>query len=298
MTSKQSGPTATTVRLDIRPASPALGAEICGLDLSRPFDAGTAAAVRAAWAEYSVLLFRDQRMSDDDLLAFSRTFGNLMPPHPNRYSNKPFLPDYPDLMVISNVIENGTPIGNLGAGEAAWHADMTYKDLPPAGIVLYALEVPASGGDTSFASMAKAYDTLPEDLKRAVEGRVAIHDNSLNSAGELRKEYQPVTDPRQTPGARHPLVSIHPVTGRKCLLLGRRRNGYILGMDLEESERLLDRLWAHATQPSLVWTQRWRVGDLVIWDNRATMHRRDPFDADARRIMHRAQIAGDAVIAA
>jgi taurine dioxygenase len=193
--------------------------------------------------------------------------------------------------VISNIkAQDGVPIGGLGDGEAIWHADMTYVENPPMGAVLHALEVPPSGGDTYWANMYLAYETLSEPLKRRIERLEAIHDATYNSAGAMRKGYQEVTDPRNAPGARHPLVRTHPETRRKSLFLGRRRNSSIVGLDLSESETLLDALWAHATQPRFTWRQEWRVGDVLVWDNRCTLHRRDAFDPRARRLLHRTQI--------
>ncbi|HET7200692.1 MAG TPA: TauD/TfdA family dioxygenase, partial [Burkholderiales bacterium] len=213
----------------------------------------------------------------------------LDPPGPNPYG-EPFLPEHPEMNVISNIKRDGAPIGGLGDGEAIWHADMTYVDTPPMGAILHALELPPAGGDTYWANMYLAYETLPPELKKKIEGREAIHDATYNSAGMRRKGYAEVTDPRRAPGAHHALVSTHPETGRRCLFLGRRRNSYILGMELEESEALLDELWAHATRPELTFRQQWRVGDVLIWDNRCTLHRRDSFDPNARRLMHRTQI--------
>ena len=134
---------------------------------------------------------------------------------------------------------------------------------------------------------------MPEELRRQVEGRLCRHNSSCNSAGELRRGYTDVTDPRQAPGADHPIVRTHPVTARKALFLGRRRNAYIQGFALDDSERLLYALWEHATRPQLTWYQQWRVGDLVLWDNRCVMHRRDEFDPTSCRLMHRSQIKGD-----
>jgi taurine dioxygenase len=138
--------------------------------------------------------------------------------------------------------------------------------------------------------MYLAYQSLPEALKRRVAGLEAVHDATYNSAGVMRKGYKDVTDPRGAPGARHPLVRKHPETGGESLFLGRRRNSYIVGMELEESEALLDQLWRHATQPQFTFRQQWRVGDLLVWDNRCTLHRRDAFDPAARRLLHRTQI--------
>jgi taurine dioxygenase len=269
--------------------APALGAEVSGVDLSRPLPAADFAGIHKAWLEHLVLRFRGQTLSDAELLAFSRLFGELDPPGPNPYG-RPFLPEHPEMNVISNIKQDGAPIGGLGDGEAIWHADMTYVDTPPMAALLYALEVPPSGGDTYWANLYLAYETLPANLKQRIEGRSAVHDATYNSAGILRKGYAELSDPRAAPGARHPLVRAHPETGRKCLFLGRRRNSYILGLELSESERLLDALWAHATQPRLTLRQQWRVGDVLLWDNRCTVHRRDAFDARARRLMHRTQI--------
>ncbi len=282
--------------MKVMPSGAALGAEIAGLDLAAALDAGTVEGIKAAWDEHLVLLFRRQKMSDPDLLTFSRHFGELDPPGPNPYGIT-FLPEFPEINVISNVKDtDNRPIGNLGAGEAVWHADMTYIETPPKAAILYALEVPVGQGDTYFANMAAAYEDLPADLKAAVKGRLAIHDAAHNSAGMLRRGYEEVSDPRQTPGAQHPLVREDPATGRRALFLGRRPHAYVLGLEPAASDALLDRLWAHATQPKYTWVHKWQTGDLLMWQNLWVLHRRDGFDANARRILHRTQIKGDAAI--
>jgi len=164
---------------------------------------------------------------------------------------------------------------------------------PPSASALYSLEVPRQGGDTGFSNMYLAYETLPAELRRQIAGRRCRHDASRNSAGELRRGFVDAADPSQTVGAEHPILRTHPVTGKTALFLGRRRNAYIPGMPLAESEALLDALWAHAGRPELAWYQQWQAGDLVLWDNRCVMHRRDAFDPNARRVMHRTQIRGD-----
>ena len=266
-----------------------LGAEISGFDLREPLSAADFAAMRAAWLEHLVIRFRGQKLSDPQLKAFSQRFGELDPPGPNTYG-KPFLPDHPEMNVISNIKVDGVPIGGLGDGEATWHADMTYTEQPPVAAVLYALEIPASGGDTYWANLYLAYETLPPELKNRIADRRAIHDATYNSAGIKRKGYEEVNDPRRAPGARHPLVRTHPETGRKSLFLGRRRNSYVEGLEIAQSEELLDALWAHATQARFTFRQQWRAGDVLIWDNRCTLHRRDAFDPAARRLLHRTQI--------
>jgi taurine dioxygenase len=259
-------------------------------------------AIKAAWGAHLVLRFRGQRLDDDRLMRFSAHFGEL-DLAPVIAAARVKTADGTEVeaveegsryvSVISNIIENGKAIGALGAYESIWHTDMSYNREPPCASALYALEVPPSGGDTGFANMYLAYERLPDSLRRQIEGRLCRHDSSRNSAGELRRGMTEVTDPREAPGASHPIVRTHPVTGRKALFLGRRRNAYVEGMPLEDSERLLDELWRHATRPELAWYQQWRVGDLVMWDNRCALHRRDEFDPQSRRLMHRTQIKGD-----
>jgi taurine dioxygenase len=269
-----------------------IGVEIAQLDLSKPLDSETVAAIQDALDCRLVVVIRGQTLSDPELISFSENLGKLDPPGPNPYG-QPFIREFPEINVISNVVENGRPIGNLGAGEAAWHADMTYVEVPPRAAVLYALEIPETGeGDTWFADMFAAYDALPAGMKSELADKTAIHDASRNSAGMLRKGYTEVTDVRETRGARHPLVRTDAPTGRKALFLGRRQNSYITGLPVEQSDELLDRLWSHATQTQFTMRHRWRVGDVLIWNNLAVLHRRDPCDADTRRIMHRTQLKG------
>jgi taurine dioxygenase len=280
--------------------APGLAAEIRNIDLSLPLDAKTLEQVRAAWLDNVVLVFRGQKLSDQQLVAFSRLFGDLdlAPPAEARLKHGAYAPDRPEVTIISNVVVDGMAIGALGNAEAEWHTDMSYAAVPPSASLLYALEIPNEGGDTWFCNMYSAYDTLPEPMKRRVENLRAIHDNTYTSAGELRKGFQHVEDVTKAPGARHPVVRIHPSTGRKALFLGRRKNGYLLGLPVEESERLLDELWAHSTQDRFTYKHQWRVGDVVMWDNRCAMHRRDAFDPTQRRIMHRTQVKGDVPVQA
>ena len=278
-------------------ASPALGAEIRGLDLSQPLDEVTRADLRKTWLDRHVLLFRGQSLSDEELVRFSAYFGkpDLAPPNEARNTTSDgYVPDLPEITVISNVVENGIEIGSLGAGECAWHTDMTYVDDPPSACLLHALELPESGGGgTGFLNLCAAYDAMPETLKAAIDGKQAIHAATHTSAGNLRKGYEDVTDVSKTPGARHPLVVKHPESGRCALMLGRRQNSYILGLPVAESETLLDKIWEHAVQPQFIWHHDWQLGDVVMWDNRCTMHVRHEFDPSDRRIMHRTQVRSD-----
>jgi taurine dioxygenase len=284
-------PTSKQLALDVRPLSPAIGADVSGIDLSQPLDEESFRAIEAAWLDHCVLRFRKQKLTDAHLIAFSRWFGELDEARLDDY--KPFVAQHPEIMVISNVVEEGRPIGKLGAYEAEWHSDIDYVEEPPKGSVLYSLEVPPHGGNTGFANMYVAYEKLPPGLRSAIEGKSCKHDATHNSAGVLRGGFREYEDLREVPGPLHPIVRTHPQTGRKALYLGRRKNAYIEGLPLEESERILDALWAHATRPSFTWTQEWNVGDLLMWDNRCAMHRRDAFDPAQRRVLHRTQIKGD-----
>ena len=275
----------------IKPVTPAVGAEISGVNLAQLSDREFS-QIEQAWNRYSALLFRDQKLTDDDLLAFSRRFGEFDPP-PVQEHGRQSPEGYPDIYVVSNVLDDkGAPIGALGAGEAVWHTDMSYLQEPPDASMLYSLEVPPSGGDTWVLGMQAAWSTLPDALKAKVRGRRIKHDGTYNSGGYLRKGVTPTDDPHKARGAWHPAVISHPATGAPSLYLGRRRNSYVEGLSPAESDALLDALWAHIEREDLRYQHRWRVGDLLLWDNRSTMHRRDPFDNATRRVMHRTQIKG------
>jgi taurine dioxygenase len=269
----------------------ALGAEIRGVDL-RAITDNDFARIYQSWLDNLVLLFRGQQLADSDLIAFSKRFGDL-DWAPIQESGRRFVAGHPEIYVVSNVIENGAPIGSLGAGEATWHTDMSYLPDPPKASMLYALEVPPSGGNTYFTNMYAAYESLPAALKQRIEGLALKHDATYNSGGYVRQGVTAVDDPTMSHGIYHPLVCAHPETKRRMLYLGRRRNAYIKDFALADSESLLDELWSYATREEFAWHNEWRVGDLVMWDNRCTMHRRDPFDAGERRVMHRTQIKGD-----
>src|SRR3981081_2772320 len=254
--------------MQIRNLDAALGTEVLGIELAAPLLKAEVTAIESAWRERLVVVLDGQSLSGPQLVAFSENFGELDPPGPNPYG-QPFNKQHPELNVISNVVKNGKPIGNLGDGEAVWHADMTYVEVPPKAAMLHSLEVPPpeAGGNTYFANMFAAYDTLPADLKTAADGRIAVHDASTNSAGMLRKGYRQVTDVRDVVGARNPLRRPEPVSGRKALFLGRRPNAYVSGLPVPESEALLDALWAHATQPRFAMCHELKVGDVLMWND-------------------------------
>ena len=282
--------------MEILKSNNSLGAEIKNIDLGKELQKEELNFINKAWEEHLVLVFKKQNLSDVQLINYSKSFGNLDLPAPNPYGIN-FSPDHPEINVISNVKNMGKPIGNLGDGEAVWHADMTYNEMPPKAGILYSLEVPENQGNTHFANMIKAYEELPDDLRMQVEGKLLIHDCAHNSAGMLRKGYEEVSDPSKTPGAKHPIIAKDPATNKKLLFLGRRPHAYIVGLELEESEKILDQLWKHATQDKYTWTQKWDVGDLLMWKNLYVLHKRDAFDPNTRRVMHRTQITGDTKIA-
>jgi taurine dioxygenase len=279
------------VPFEIIPTGATLGAEVMAGDL-RNLDGDGFARIVKAWQDHAVVLFRDQTLTDHDLTTFSRRFGDL-DIAPVQENGRRFVDGIPEIYIVSNVKVNGEAIGSLGDGEAVWHTDMSYVAMPPKASMLYALEVPPRGGNTSFCSMYAVYESLPAALKARIEGLLIKHDGTYNSGGYLRQGVTATADPRTSPGALHPLVCTHPDTGRRLLYLGRRRNAYIAELDLAESEALLNELWTYVARPEVAWEHVWRVGDLVLWDNRCTMHRRDAFDPGARRIMHRTQVKGE-----
>jgi taurine dioxygenase len=276
--------------IEILPTGGGLGAEVRGVDLRR-IGGVEFAEIHRALLDHLVLLFRGQSLSDADLVAFSRRFGEL-DFAPIQETGRRFVEGMPEIYIVSNVMKDGEPIGSLGAGEASWHTDMSYLEDPPMASLLYALEVPPAGGNTQFINMYSVYEALPADLKHRIAGLRLKHDGTYNSGGYIRQGVTPVDDLRKTPGTCHPLVCTHPETGRRMLYLGRRRNAYIENFDMAVSEVLLDELWSYTERAHITWQNVWRVGDLVLWDNRCTMHRRDAFDPALRRIMHRTQIKG------
>ena len=306
-------PQAATVSpsLEIIPTGAAVGAEVRGIDLSQPISDDVAAALRAAWLEHIVLLFRDQAMTPEQYLRAASVFGKPQVGASRAYFEKADKLDsmhtlpVPEITVLSNLDRDGNPVkenDGLGSLEVIWHSDNSYIDQPPAGSTLYAREIPDDGtGKTSFNNQYRAYEELPDDLRQAIAGRCSKQDASRNSAGVLRPGIKKPETPEDVPGPMHPLVRVHPKTGRKSLSLGRRRiwpSQFIDGVPQDESEALLDRLWAHATQPKYAWTHTWRVGDMLVWDNRCALHYREPINSDQRRVMWRSQFQGEPVIAA
>jgi len=275
----------------VRPLAPALGAEVSCGDL-RSLGESAFAGVYRALIDHLVIRIRGQDLSDPELIDFGKRLGTL-DFAPLAKTGKERARSYPEIIVISNVTENGEAIGVLRDAEVVWHSDNSYRDRPLSYSALYSLEVPPQGGNTGFANMYLALETLDPALRKRIEGRTLKHDMIYNSAGDLREGFSPVSDVREAPGPSHPIIRTHPETGFNALYLGRRPNAYINGLSVAESEELLNTLWAHATQDRFTWHHEWQAGDLLIWDNRCVMHHRAPFDGGYRRVMHRIQCAGD-----
>ena len=265
-------------------------AEIGQVDLGALDDAAFA-RLHDAWQDHPVLRVRGQTLDDAALRDFSRRFGPLeYAPHGRiTAAERAELPN-PYVATISNIVENGRPIGGLGAAEATWHTDMSYNEHPPTASVLYGVEVPPEGGDTHFCSMIQALSALPGDLAAKVRRLRLKHDAAHDSVGKLRRGHSEASDARAAPGATHPAVRSHPDNHSEALYLGRRQDAYVDGLPLAESEALLDEIWRYVALPGSIWTQRWQVGDVLVWDNRSVMHRRSAFPANSRRLMRRTQV--------
>ena len=274
----------------VNPLTRSFVADITSVDL-RDLEEQQFARLYSAWLEFGVLRVRDQNINEDELQSFSARFGPL--------GEIPFgrMPDSEKAKVknryvtqLSNIIVDGKPVGGLGNTEASWHSDMTYVAAPPSASVLLAVETPSEGGDTYFADQCAAYEAIPDKLKQRIDHLTIKHDAAHTSIGRLRPGYEAFDDPRDAPGAVHSIVRVHEETGKKVLYLGRREWSYIPGLSLGESEALLDEIWGYAVLPDNVWQQKWQPNDLIIWDNRRVLHRRDSFDQNCRRLMKRCQV--------
>jgi taurine dioxygenase len=288
-------------RLAVVPTGAALGADIEGFDPGQ-FTEAEMAAVKQALLDHLVIRIRGTSITDAEFERFGARFGTLKPSPDFTRSRPVYLQDAPSVTIISNVTEDGKPIGEHGDGELNWHTDLAFTDEPSALTMLLARECPPTGGNTHFANMYAAVDKLSPETRAFLEhpggrkaGLTCKHQASHDAQGGARPGYRDIetTDVREMPGPIHPLLRTHPETGRKALFLGRRFGAYIPGLPLAKSEALLDELWAVAALPENTWAQEWKVGDLIIWDNRCTMHRRDPFTGLGRRRMHRLTTLGE-----
>jgi len=284
--------------MQVTKLKPAFGAAVEGISLSELNDAEFR-ELHDLWKAHGAMLVRGQQaMTDAQFEAFSKRFGELDPP-PNQGVGRKNVPGFPDLYVVSNELDaGGEPLGALGYSEAVWHTDMSYLPVPPIASMLLARKLPAWGGNTWAASMCAAYENLPAALRERIKTLKIKHDGTRDSGGNLRKGVQDDPNPMTSKGHPHPAVIRDPGTGKPALFLGRRPRAYVMGLPLEESEKLLDELWLHAFKPENTYEHRWQVGDVLIWSNYSTMHKRDEFDKNTVRRMHRSQIKGTAAPAA
>jgi taurine dioxygenase len=274
--------------LESRPIDDSFAREVVGLRLWEPLDNRIVDRLRELWPQHPVLVFRRQALSERELAQFSAHFGPLERVVRTEWAS----PVVPEVGLISNLKDGQSrPIGGLGEGEIQWHSDQSYMMQPATGAMLHAIELPPDGGTTSWVDLSAAYGGLPDRLKRRVEGRRAVFSYVKRLAG-----YQSVDrtiseeTTRKTPPVLHPLVHTHPATGKTALYLDATTTIGIEGMDEASGSALLDEVYACATRPEFVYRHRWQVGDIVMWDNGLTMHRREPFDPEARRLMKRTTI--------
>jgi taurine dioxygenase len=290
-------------RFEVRNAEAPLGAEICGIDLAKGVDDATFRDIEKVFHERSVIWFRDQKLTPDQHVSFSRHFGIVEVPTNRQYS----LAERPEIYVVSNIVENGRNIGNADAGRV-WHTDSSYMSVPSRCSLLYAIEVPRDGegrplGDTLFASMSAAYDSLPEATKTQITGLSAVHNYTAQYEKRLAKlkaqgvQREELTDEMRAkvPDVVHPVVRPHPITGTKCVYVNVAFVTEIVGLPGEEGMRLRDELVDHSTAQRFVYRHRWREGDLLIWDNSATQHLAiSDYALPQRRLMYRTTVRGTA----
>jgi taurine dioxygenase len=270
-----------------------LGAEILGLDLNRPLSDSDFQRIHKAHLDHHLLVFRDQRITPQQQVDFSRRFGPLQIHVLRNFQ----LASNPEVLIISNIIEDGQPIG-LGDAGHFWHSDLSYKETPSLGSMLHAQELPAEGGDTLFANMHLAWDTLPIALRRAVQGARAEH-SYLTQYEELRRRspFRPALTQAQIDEVKpvvHPVVRTHPETGRQALFVSEHFTTRIVGIPEDESRALLAELFAHSVLPAHIYRHRWAPHDLVFWDNRSLMHLAGGTPDHLRRKLYRTTIEGDA----
>jgi taurine dioxygenase len=279
---------AIAARVNVVPLSKHIGAEIRGVDLRTKLDADTIKQIHQAWLDHSVLLFRNQSFSQEDLLRVTGYFGELAPlTRPAKFFPKGYARLLPNIMMISNIRENGETIGALPDGEMQFHHDQIHSEVPHNGTLLYSLEVPSYGGDTLFASGYAAFDTLDPAIKSQLAGRRAFHHYNYGST--VRGDSRGVEAFSQ---AVHPVFRTHDETGRKAIYVNRLMTMRIEDLPEAESDALLRALFDHSEKPEFIYRHVWRVGDLIVWDNRCSMHARDDFPSDQRRLMLRTTVIG------
>ena len=265
--------------LTVTPISGALGAEVAGVDLARPLDDATVKALRTAWLEYLVLFFRDQELTPAQFLAFARRFGE-----PIEYPFVKGLPEHPEIIPVLKLEHETANFGGI------WHSDTAYLDVPPMASMLIAREVPPVGGDTEFANMYRAYETLSDGMKRMLEGLVGVNSSASADASRTREDRLKDSardDARKEYEAHHPVIRVHPETGRRALYVNSAHTVGFEGMTREESAPILGYLFRHQIRAELTCRFRWRPGSIALWDNRCTQHNAINDYAGHRRLMHR-----------
>ncbi|SDD73142.1 TauD/TfdA dioxygenase family protein [Paraburkholderia lycopersici] len=277
---------------DIRVFDAPLGAEVIGLDLAKPLGEQDFARLHRAHLDHHVLVFRDQHITPEQQIAFSRRFGPLQIHVLRQFA----LHGHPEILIVSNIVENGKPVG-LGDAGRLWHSDLSYKEKPSLGSMLHAQELPAEGGDTLFANMHLAWDRLPAHLLRAVDGRRAEHTYLARYAElQARSSWRPNLSAEQIAQVKpvvHPVVRTHPETGRKALFVSEHFTTRIVDLPEDESRALLDELFAHSVRPEYQYRHVWREHDMVFWDNRSLMHLAAGTPDHLRRKLYRTTIEGD-----
>ncbi len=273
---------------EVVPLSKHVGAEIRGLDLSKPLDAPTIKAIYQTWLDHIVIIFRGQQLSQEDHLRVTSYFGERGHiRRPPKYRPPGFDRVAPGIMFISNIRENGEPIGALPDGEMMFHHDMIHAEIPDKGTLLYSIEIPSTGGATLFASGYAAYETMDPALRAKIDGRTAQHHYNYGSTQK--------GDGKGTEAfarARHPAIRTHEETGRKAVYVNRLMTVGLDGMSDEEAEPILNAVFDHAEQKEFVYAHQWRVGDLLLWDNRCSSHAREDFPSTERRLMLRTTVTG------
>lgn len=267
------------------PLSRALGAEIRDVDASLPLSDGEFQRILDAWHEHLVILLRGQELDEDQQVAFARRFGELSPIHTDHHSatNKA-------VMYIGNRKKDGRIVGALPLGEMQFHSDQCYTERPAMGTMLYSIEIPGEGGNTLFANAYKAYDALPMHVKQAIDGRKAVQVYDYGGGVLDRRN---MVEPKDGMSFAHPVARTHPATGRKALYVNRLMTHHIEGLERDESEKLLGQMFDTIERPEFIYEHRWRVGDLLLWDNRCTLHARRDFNPEENRWMRRVTIRGD-----
>ena len=280
--------TATKTRLDVVPLTKHIGAEIRGIDLRDKPDDDTVKAIYQAWLDHLVIVFPGQKLSQEDFVRATGYFGEIGEiSRPAKYFPKGYSSLLPGIMMISNIRENGEPIGALPDGEMMFHHDMIHAAIPSKGTLLYSLEIPSTGGNTLFASGYAAYDTLDPAIRNRLEGRLAKHHYNYGAVVK--------NDPKATAAfaeSMHPAFRTHEETGRKAVYVNRLMTTGIEGLSQAEAEPLLEAVFDHAEKPEFVYEHEWRVGDLLLWDNRCSSHARRDFPSTERRLMLRTTVKG------